>query len=174
MLLILAFLQCTASAQKVKVGFDKGAKFSNYHSYSWRQSEGHTEMTLRRAMVMGDIDAVLKRKGLNILDHGGDLVLDAQGGLNGEIGGEHQQTTIPVPSSPGSSMSSVWSGATIAPGSFILKGTLVLNFVDSVSNTPVWTGSVSTKVDNGNTDKDRERIRKAIEKLLDRYPPKKD
>ena len=172
--LFLALLPCTSSAQKVKVGFDKAVDFSRYQSYSWLQSsEAPAEMTVRRAAVMADIDSILKTKGLKAVDQGGDLILDAQGGLGGEIGGQHQQATLPVTSTPGGSMSTVWSGAPIAAGSYVLQGTLVLSFMDSATKTLVWAGSVSTKIDNGNTDKDLERIRKAIAKLLERYPPRK-
>lgn len=171
--LVLALLNCTASAQKVKVGFDKAADFSKYHSYSWLETPA--EMTVRRAAVMSEIESVLKSRGLTAVDRGGDLILDAQGNLGGEIGGEHQETTRPVTSgSPTSPTSTVWSGATVAPGSYVVKGTLVLSFMDSATKALVWAGSVSTKIDNGNTDKDIERIRKAIAKLLERYPPRKD
>jgi hypothetical protein len=169
--LVLVCMNCIATAQKVQVGFDKTADFSKYRTYSWGQSEaGPTEVPLRRAVVMSEIESVLAGKGLKRVDQYGDLTLDAQGGLGGEIGGQHQEATVPVTSSPSSPMNTVWSGAPVAAGSYVLKGTLVLNFVDTATKSLVWEGTVATKLDE-NRDKNYKHVRKAIAKLLERFPP---
>jgi hypothetical protein len=173
-LLALVSLNYAANAQKVRVGFDKTADFSKYHTFSWGQSgTAPTEAALRRAVVMAEIESVLAGKGLERVDQYGDLTLDAQGGLGGEIGGEHQEVTAPATSSPSSPMNTVWSGAPVAAGSYVLKGTLVLNFVDTATKSLVWEGTVATKLDNGNQDKNFKHLRKAIAKLLERFPPQK-
>jgi len=173
-LLLLALPSCVASAQKVKVGFDKTVDFSKYHTYSWAQSQlAPTEVPLRRAVVMSEIESVLAGKGLQLVDQYGDLTLDTQGGMGGEIGGQHQESAVPVTSSPSSPMSTVWSGAPVAAGSYVLKGSLMLNFVDTTTKSLVWEGTVATKLDQGNQDKNFKHVRKAINKLLERFPPKK-
>jgi hypothetical protein len=173
LLLFLTLLNCAASAQKVKVGFDKTVDFSKYHSFSWFQSDTPPEMTLRRAAAMAEIESAMKSNGFTVVENGGDLILHAQGGLGAEIGGQHQEPTLPVPSSPSSSMSTVWSGSPVAAGSYELKGTLVLSFVDPVTKSVVWSGSASTKIDNRSSNEDFERVRKAIRKLLKEFPPRR-
>jgi hypothetical protein len=155
------------------VGFDKSADFSKFHSYSWATTGDSTEMTLRRAAIMGEIDDVLKRKGLQQVDRGGDLLLYGAGQIGGEIGGEHQQLVLPVPATTTYPTATVWSGVPIAAGSYVISGTLVLQFVDRSTNTLVWQGAVSEKMDTGNNPKNAKRAREAISKLLDKFPPKK-
>jgi hypothetical protein len=172
--LTLGFLSCVATAQKVKIGFDKTADFSQYHTYSWGESEAApTEAPLRRAVVMAEVESELAGKGLERVDQFGDLTLDAQGALGGEIGGQHQQATVPATSSLSSPMNTVWRGAPVAAGSYVLKGTIVLSFVDTATNSMVWEGTVATKLDHGNEDKNFKHLRKAIAKLLEQFPPKK-
>jgi hypothetical protein len=169
--LVVISLNCTGAAQKVKVGFDKTVDFSKFRTYSWRETEAATNEPFRRAVLMAEIEAELERRGLKLLPDRGDLILDAQGGLGAEAGGQHQEIVSPVANTPTSPMNTVWSGAPVASGNLVLKGNLVLNFVDSASKTLVWEGTVSTKMDNANRDKNLKHLRKAIAKLLERFPP---
>jgi Domain of unknown function (DUF4136) len=170
--LFFTLIICAASAQKVKVGFDKTADFSKYHSYSWAKLSEDTEITLRRVAVMSEIDYGLKNKGLKQVDEGGDLLLYGTGGIGGDIGGEHQQLVMPVPATTSYPMATAWSGVPVAAGSYVISGNLVLEFVDRSTNGLVWQGAVSAKVDT-DRKKNAKRVRAAIAKLLERYPPKK-
>jgi len=173
-LLVVALLDCLASAQKVEVGFDKTVDFSKYRTYSWSLPEEPvpTDAPLRRAIIMSEIEDKLARKGLQRVDHSGDLILDVQGALGGEIGGQHQGVNLPSPSTVSNPMNTVWSGAPVAAGSYVQKGKLIVNFVDANTKSLVWEGSVATKLDHENKDKNLHHLQKAISKLLERFPPK--
>lgn len=160
-----------AHAQKIKVGFDKSVDFSKYHTYSWVK-DNSTELTLRRAAIMAEIDRALKLKGLEAIDEGGDLLLTAAGSIGGDIGGPHQDVIAPVPANFYYPMATVWYGAPAAAGNYVISGTLILDLFDRSTKTLVWQGSVAEKIDTGNTTKNMERVRKAISKLVERYPPK--
>ncbi len=168
--LVLVLFVAAAHAQKIRVGFDKSADFSKYHTYSWIRDDS-TELTLRRAAIMAEIDYALKQRGLEAVDEGGDLLLAATGSVGGDIGGEHQQQVIPSRSDIYYPTATAWSGVSAGPGSYVISGTLVLEFIDRSTKTLVWQGSVTQKVDTGNSMKNTERVRKAITKLAERYPP---
>ncbi|MDT8069096.1 MAG: DUF4136 domain-containing protein [Terriglobia bacterium] len=169
LIFVLAF---AAQAQKVKVGYDKSVDFSKYRTYSW-VSDNSTELTLRRAAIMAEIDYALKQRGLEVVDEGGDLLLAATGSIGGEIGGQHQDAIRPVPADFYYPTATMWSGAPAAAGNYVISGTLVLDFIDRSTKTLVWQGSVSEKMDTEKHTKNTERVRKAIAKLVERYPPKK-
>ncbi len=169
---LMFVLVFAAQAQKVKVGYDKSTDFSKYHTYSW-VNDSSTELTLRRAAIMAEIDYALKQRGLEAVDEGGDLLLAAAGSIGGDIGGQHQEVMRPVPADVYYPTATAWSGVPAAAGNYVISGTLVLDFIDRTTKTLVWQGSVSEKVDTENRSKNMERLRKAIAKLVERFPPKK-
>jgi hypothetical protein len=70
----------------------------------------------------------------------------------------------------------MWAGASgpsnlMAP--HVPEGTLMLTFVDRLSNKVVWTGTVTEKLDIENKNKSLERAEKSVGKLLKQFPPNK-
>ncbi len=171
--MLLTLLIGTAAAQKVKVGFDKSVDFSKYHSYSWAKPSETTEVTVRRAAVIGEIDDILKSKGLQLMEEGGDLLVSGSGGFGGEMGGQHGGVLAPSPSSLVFPTTTMWTGVPVAAGSVVVKGTLLLQFVDRSTSSLVWQGTVSQKIETDNRPKNLELIRTAISKLLAQFPPKR-
>ncbi len=169
---IVLAIAFSAHAQKVKVGYDKSADFSKYHTYSWldNNAENHT---IRRAAIKGEVEYALKQRGLEVVDEGGDLLLIATGSIGGETGGQQPDVIIPVPGGFYYPMSTVWIGAPATPGSYIISGTLVLDLFDRSTKSLVWQGAVSEKMDTDSRGRNPDRVRKAIAKLAERYPPKK-
>ncbi len=160
-----------ALSQKVKVGFDKSVDFSKYRSYSWVNIGPANEMPMRKLLVMIEVDGELKKKGLQRLEEGGDLLISGSGGFGGSVGGEHLGTIVPTATSGLYPYTGIWTGAPYAPGNTNVEGALALDFVDRSSNRLVWQGSVASKLDTDNRQKLINRIREAVMKLLDRYPP---
>ncbi len=170
--LVVLVVVVAAQAQKIKVGYDKSADFSKYRTYSWVKDDS-AELTIRRAAIKAEIDSALKQRGLKVVDEGGDLLLAAAGSMGGEIGGEHQDAIVSTRAGIYYPSATVWSGVPAAAGNYVISGSLVLNFIDRSTNTLVWQGSVAQKMDNVSFAKNFDRVRKAISKLVDRYPPKK-
>src|SRR3954453_8357872 len=94
--LLFALFLPMAFGQKIKVGFDKDTDFSRYHTFSWPKAEHAPEMTLRRMLVMGEIEHVLKSKGLVRVEEGGDLTISGFGGFGGQMGGGSAEPIVPA------------------------------------------------------------------------------
>lgn len=165
-----------AFSQKIKVGYDKSADFSNYKTYTWTDP---TMPPLRPNLyhaVVQSVDIDLDSKGLKRVDKGGDLTLVPAGGVEFGIA---TSATTPVVSSdaggpPPTIDSTMWTGA--EGGGQLMgavpEGTLQLQFVDHKANRVVWSGTVSEKLDIEKKQKSLELINKAIIKLLKQFPPK--
>ena len=171
--LLIALFIPSAFGQKIKVGFDKGTDFSKYHTFSWPRAEHAPEMTLRRMLVMGEIEHALNSKGLVRVEEGGDVIVSGFGGFGGEMGGGSAEPIVPAYSTIASTSSSMWTGQPAAAASAVLSSSLVLQMVEHSTGKLVWQGTVTQKIDMDNKAKTIERIKAAIVKLVERYPPKK-
>ena len=163
--------------QKVRVGYDKGAAFVNFRTYTWAAPTMPTTRPLLYASIVGTIDHELKAKGLTRTERDGDLVLTPAGGM--EFGLNVAVGTPILPTyggAPPTIDATMWTGAggpsnLMAP--YVPEGTLALTFVDRTSNKVVWSGTVSEKLDIENKKKSLELVDKAIAKLLKQFPPKR-
>jgi hypothetical protein len=169
----IILLTSLASAQKVKVGFDKSTSFTSYHTYSWPKDTVTRETPLRRLAVITEIDYQLKQKGFSRVEDGGDLLLIAYGGMESDIGGESTAFLPPSYSSWTYPSVNVWYGEVTAPANLIVDGGLALQFVDAAQKKVVWQGSVKQKLDPNKRTENLKLVKNAITKLLDKFPPKK-
>lgn len=175
--LIVAALPLSANAQKVRVGYDKGTDFTKFKSYSWGQPAMPVTRPRLFSSIVDSIDVELKAKGLQRVEGDGDLVLLPAGGMEFGLNVAAGTPILPTYGGPPPSINaSMWTGAggpsnLMAP--YVPEGTLVLTFVDRVSNKVVWNGTVSEKLDVENKKKSLERADKAVAKLLKQFPPKK-
>jgi hypothetical protein len=174
--LIPALLAASAVAQKVKIGYDKGADFSRYKSYTWAAPSMPSNRPLLREVVIGWVDAQLKSKGLVRTESNGDLILVGSGGM--EFGINQAVDTPILPTyggQPPTVDATMWTGASgpsslMAP--YVPEGSLDLEFVDRTTNKLVWAGTVSQKLEVENKNKSLDLIDKSIVKLLKAFPPK--
>jgi hypothetical protein len=175
--MLLASFPVAALAQKVRTGYDKGTDFQKFKSYTWAQPTMPATRPLLYASIVGTIDYELKSKGLTRVERDGDLILIPAGGL--EFGLNVAVGTPILPTyggAPPMINSGMWTGAAgpsnlMAP--YVPEGTLMLTFVERTSNTEIWTGTVTEKLDNENKQKSLQRVDKAIAKLLKQFPPNK-
>jgi len=174
--LLLAALPLNAWAQKVKVGYDKGADFGKFKTYSWAAPAMPVTRPMLYDSVIGSVDAELKAKGLTRVDGEGDLILVPASGMEMSVNVAVGTPILPTYAGPPPTIdATMWMGATgpsnlMAP--YVPEGTLVLTYVDRVANKEIWTGSVKEKLDLQNKMKSLERVQKAIAKLLKEFPPK--
>ncbi len=174
---LFTVISTIASAQKIKVGYDKSVDFSKFHSYSWAQPETPPARLFLYANIVGAVDEELKAKGLTNTPKDADLILVPAGGMEfglNTASGTPVASTFsgPIPTID----ATMWTGAggpsnLMAP--YVPEGTLMLSFVDRAANKVVWTGTVSEKLDVEHKTKSLERVYKAISKLLKEFPPRK-
>jgi hypothetical protein len=173
---LLLIVATSAFAQKVKVGYDKGAAFSNYKTYAWAAPTMPSNRPVLREMVIGMVDNELKSKGLSRVEKDGDLVLVGSGGMEYGLNQAASTPILPTYAGPPPTVDvTMWTGATgpsalMAPT--VPEGTLALEFVDRATNKMVWSGTVSQKLDIENKKKSLDLIEKGIGKLLKQFPPK--
>src|SRR5690242_1649849 len=127
--LFIVLIVQSGFSQKIKVGFDKGTDFSKYHSFSWPPAEHSPEMTMRRLLIMGEIEHALNSKGLVRVEQGGDVIVSGFGGFGGEMGGGSANPIVPAYSTIAST-SSMWTGQPVAGASAVLSSSLVLQMVE--------------------------------------------
>jgi len=173
---ILLTISLPGLSQKVKVGYDKGADFSKFTTYTWTQPAMPASRPVLFEAVVARVDVELEAKGLTKVPKDGDLTLTPSGAVDFGFAGVASTPILPTYSGPPPSVNGgMWTGATgpSTAGTYVPEGTLVLTFVDRANNKMVWSGSVKQKLDVEQKNKSLELIDKAIIKLLKEFPGKK-
>ena len=70
----------SATAQKIKVGYDKSVDFSRYKTYTVAEPGIQPTRPLLHASIVGSLDHELKSKGFARTESDGDLILIPEGG----------------------------------------------------------------------------------------------
>ena len=163
-------------AQKVRIGYDKSVKFSQYKTYTLTEPSMPPTWPLLYSSVVNSIDGELSSKGLRKVDKDGDLTVIPAGGIEY---GNNVAAGSPIigtfSGSPPAMNATMWTGAggpSALSGPIVPEGTLVLEFVDRTENKVVWNGSVYQKLDLEQKQKSLELASKAVFKLLKQFPPK--
>ncbi len=172
--LVLVF-SVAASAQKTKVGYDKSADFSKYHTYFLTQPGTPVARPFLYATVIGTILDELKTKGFERTDKDADLILIGSGGMQVGINAPTAAPIVPSWGGPAPFIDNgMWTGTgwpsimtTTVP-----EGTLVLDFVDRRTNKVVWSGMVTVNLSMEHKEDSLEHASKAVTKLLKQFPPK--
>src|SRR5947199_6244541 len=79
--ILVTGLSTSCLAQKVKVGYDKRADFSKYHTYAWAKPQMPATRPLLYDYAVTTIDIQLEAKGLKRAEQDGDLTLIPAGGM---------------------------------------------------------------------------------------------
>jgi len=173
----LALPLTTATAQKVKVGYDKSTDFSKFSTYSWTEPAMPPVRPELYASIVSLIDQQLHLKGLTKSPSDGDLTLMPAGGVDFGIAGGPSTPFLPTYGGPPPAFNAgMWTGAggPSTAGTYVPEGTLVLTFVDRATNTVIWAGSVKQKLDIERKSKSLELVDKAVIKLLKQFPQRKE
>ena len=174
---LIASFPMISSAQKVKVGYDKGTDFRKFKSYTWAKPTTEPSRPLLHWNIVSWVDANLNAKGLAQMQNNGDLILVPEGGVGlgfNVVAGTPILSTLG--GQPAALDATMWTGTSgsgnlMAP--YVAEGTLILTFVDRAANKVVWTGTVSQKLDLERKNKSLELVEKSITKLLKQFPPTK-
>lgn len=173
---VLMMLAWPASAQKVKVGYDKSVDFSKFTSYSIAQPETPPARPLLYYSILGSIEQQLRSKGLIPKPSDGDLIVVPAGGMEFGLNVAAGLPILPSYSGPPVYSPTMWWGTGEVPNAmapYVPQGTLVLTFVERSTNHVVWQGSVTEKFDMERKEEALRLADKAIIKLFKQFPPKK-
>ncbi len=159
-------------AQKISTDYSHSTNFSQYHTYCW--AKVHTSNPLNEERVRRAVDQDLTAKGWQMVPSGGNVTLaavgathnqqeynsfyDGMGGFGGGFGWRRG-----------------WGGGGFGDTSTTVEqipvGTLVLDMYDSGTRQLVWRGIASDTLSD-KPEKNTQKLDKAINKLLDKFPPK--
>jgi len=167
---LVAFGGLTVNAQKVKVTSDPNANFSQYKTYAWDQ--GMFSNPMIKQHIIAAVDAAMAAKGFQKVAQEGDLIVSALASTESDL-------TMTNPSwHP--SLNSIATGIPASSQAWpVTKGTLVVDLSDGKTKNAVWRGTATDTLEHGPTG-DRLRdaktvekpIRKAVEKMFKKFPPK--
>jgi len=165
------FLAGSASAQKVKmVQYSKGADFNSFKTYQWLpvralEKTGIVEDDPRLAPVVKEsINQQLTAKGLTEVATGGDLQISVMA-----LSESSPQMEAILFASPMDAALLV--GTPIGTlGRYNKEGTLAVNLIDPKTNKSAWSALATSSIDT--PERTPPKVRKAITKMFEHYPPK--
>ena len=174
-LLLKALGLTAASAQKVQVGYDKSTDVSKFTTYTWAEPGMPPQYPILFETVVSRVDEELRLKGFRRTSPNGDLTLSPSGGVEFGFAGAASTPILPTYGGfPPAFNATMWTGTTFSTaGTYDTEPTLVLTFVNRATNTVVWAGSVTQKLDIDRKNKSLEFADKAVIELLKEFPQKK-
>ena len=173
LLLILFVFTAPAVAQKIKVNFDKSADFSKFKTFSWTRGAPPTNPLINQIIIDG-VEQSLAAKGMTKVNDGGDLLISLAVAIQYDIQVAQQ--------SRGNTGSDIQTGIPTSAGLpfDVRKGSLVIDMENPAAKSIVWHGMASDTLryePSGDMQKDAKkvegRLRKAVDKLMNKYPPSK-
>jgi hypothetical protein len=173
--ILLPLAVATARAQKVEIGYDKSADFSQYKTYSMIPRTFPATNPLLATLINNDIEAELQKKGLRKVDSDPDLLVKSYGGADDVAGGiaaedpTHAATGgDPMPGA------TVWGGSLPAtPVPQVMHGSITVDLFDARQKHLVWRATAKGKMDYDKRSKLLEQANKAVSKMFEKYPPSK-
>ena len=160
-----------AVGQSVKVDYDHAVAFEQYHTYSWTKVQ--TSDPLDADRVKRTVDRDMQAKGWQMVPSGGQVALVAVGATHDQQ--EYNQFYDGM-GGGGFGWRRGWGGGgfgeSVTTVDQIPIGTLVLDMYDPQSHKLMWRGTSSDTLSN-NPEKNTKMLRKAVAKMLDKFPPKK-
>ena len=173
--LCLLCLACAASvqAQKIRVECNKKQDFSGFKTYSWMKPSANSHPFIVMD-IMGEVDKQLQAKGLTKTDGNADLLVNANGALDGKLNVSYDVNIYAMPGLDGPWWDEGDPGA-MGHGSgavLIDQGTLVIDLVERTAKKLRWRGVAQANLDPDQQEKSMEIIEKAIIRMFRQYPSK--
>ena len=175
LLLAASCLGLPSAAQKLKsVQFSPSADFPSYKTYSWLpvktlESSGVVENNPKfTPVVKGAINQQFTAKGLREVPSGGDL----QVAIFGFRYASPQMEALAAIDAP---VNATWAvgGPINRISRYNEEGTLAVNLIDSKTNKSSWLAIATSSLEKREEqEKNAERVRKAVAKMFEHFPPK--
>ncbi len=167
-LLLLTLASGLCLAQKVEVDYDHGANFANFKTYSWAPSAAGAQVNqLMEQRIVSAVDEELAKKGLRRVESGGDVTVSYQAAVRQET----QLTTYNTGYGPGWGWGWGASGISTTNATKIPVGTLVIDLTDPTARQLVFR-AYATDTLSDKPEKNAKKLKKAIDKMFEKYPPK--
>lgn len=174
LLLLTLFVVATpVAAQKVTVNYDKTADFAKFKTYSWTRGVPANNPEINK-LIIDNVEQNLAAKGLTKVDNGGDLLVSVAVAIEFDV-----QVSHAVRGNTGSALQTGIPVAAAQPWE-VRKGSLLIAIEDPSSKSLVWNGLATDTLKYAPTtdfQKDAKRmekpVKKAVEKLMKQFPPKK-
>jgi hypothetical protein len=178
----LAIALSPAFAHKIRVDFNHDTHFSCYKTYRWVPAAGaHASPTqfpnqLMDERIVSSIDEALGARGLKRVAAGGDLLVSYQV----QVTELPQYTTFADGWGWGGGWGGGWgpgwgpawgTGFATTTVQIIYQGTLVIDMVDAHHKQLVFQGT-STQAVSSHPEKNTRKLAKAVNEVLERYPPR--
>lgn len=168
----------SALAQDVRYNFDKTADFSKFKTYKWVEIKGSDQVnSIIDGQIKAAVEEQLAAKGLTRVDtDDANLYI----GYQTAVGQEKQFNSYSTGWGYGPGWGGGWYGGyggmssttTSGSTSTIYVGQLALDMYDSQNKDLVWRGVASKTLNTkAKPDKVEKNIKKAVAKLLKKYPP---
>lgn len=173
-LLVLLFLSVPATAEKLKVEFDKSVDFSKYHTYAWVTGTPAANPFVDQSII-GGINDELKKRGLQEVETSkADLIVRYNAvltaGYNATVTDTALATAFGLNPMNGSGYSLTPSGNYFSQTSALVReGSLVVAIYDRGERKLVWE-AVDNESLHENRTKAMEQLNKAIESMFKEYP----
>jgi hypothetical protein len=170
-LLALLVLAAPAVAQKITVEYDRSVDFTKFKTYSWDRGVP-ARNPLINSMIVDGIEQSLAAKGLTRLKKDSDLKLIMAVAIEIDIQVTHGGW--------GNTGSSLQTGIPGSAGTAwdVRKGTLLLDMAEAGSGKLVWHGTASDTLKyepttdiNKDAKRAEKQVKKAVEKLMKKFPP---
>jgi len=177
--LATSLLFTTASAEKIRVHYDKSINFAKYKTYGWAPvgAVAHPMLALD---IVGAVDQEMAARGLTKVASNPDLLVQMYGAVDTEVSMTSNNPIYnatggippfdPSMTSPGDSL--YWDGYYGNSTVVVHPGTLIIDIIDAKAKKLIWRGMGSEAV-SSNPDKLMEEANSTISKLFKEYPVKK-
>ena len=156
-----------ASAQQVKIDYDRSANFAPYKTYSWEQVETKDPLNVDR--IKHAANAVLAARGWTLVDSGADVAVVAM-----EITRDQQTLDTFYDGFGGG-----WGWRRFGGGGFgeattttdtYKVGTVVVDLFDTKTKQLIWRGAASDTLSD-NSDKNIKNLNESVDKMFKHFPP---
>jgi hypothetical protein len=155
----------SAPAQKIVTDYDHSANFSQYHTYSW--GHVHSSDPLFEQRIRDAVDRDLQARGWQQVPEGGDVMVTAV------LIKTHQDEYNTFYTGLGGGWRWHGWGGGMATTTIdrVPVGTLIVDMYDTHSKLLLWRGEAHDQMSD-KPEKDTTKLEKAVDKMLEKFPPR--
>jgi hypothetical protein len=170
LLAVIGLMVGCATVYDVKYDYDKQTDFAALKTYDWMDVPAEATMnTLIIERIKKAVDVELMSKGLERSSENPDFLIAEHTGSREKIQVNDWGYGY---SSHGRYWGGYWGPRNVTTYEYE-EGWLILDFVDAASKNLIWRGTAKAEIQNVDTpEKSAALIKKAVNKILGKYPPK--
>ncbi len=164
-IVLLSLFVTSCGTVQVSTDYDRSANFATYKTYSYHQ-KGLDKLNvndLDKKRLLTSIDAQMAAKGFTKVNSDADLVVNLLTSTKEQVSVNNNNWGY----GPYGYYGGYYGGNSI---SSYQAGTIVIDIIDDKKNVLVWQG-VGSDLNLSNISAKAERIPKAIEEILTKFPP---